>query len=376
MNNSGIYIHIPFCRVRCGYCDFCVITNLNIKEKYVNNLIQEIELRKEEFGETTFDTVFLGGGTPSLLSEKELSDIFNSLYKYYKIKSSSEITLEANPEDVYESPNLLQTYKQLGVNRISYGVQSFIEKELNFLNRIHTIKQISPVIENTKNFIDNISIDLIYSTPNQTEKELLYNLNQTIALDIKHLSAYTLIPEKDTKLYSGFLANKINFNDKSLESDLYIMLSNFLEENGFIQYEVSNYAKENSRSKHNLKYWQYFYYLSFGVSAHSFMNGYRWKNTSNIIQYNKLLRQNIIPEIEKTKLSIEEMNTEFIMLGLRSTGVNLQNYNNIFKSNFETKYEKPIKELINFNFAYFNDDYFRLTKKGYCITDEIIAKYF
>lgn len=375
MRNPGIYIHIPFCRRKCNYCDFYLITNLNILDRFVENLIKEIILQAERFKGITFDSVFIGGGTPSILSEKHIRKIFETLNRYYSISKESEITIEANPEDFLNSGKF-RILKDCGINRISFGVQSFIDEELKFLTREHSAKQAIEVIEKTKSIFNNISIDLIYSLPNQQKNNLEKTLDTAITLEISHISAYTLIFEKETPIYNLMDRKIVSKNDDKLESELYLMFSDKLMNSGYMHYEVSNYAFQNYESKHNLKYWEYDNYIGFGPSAHSFFNGKRWNNFRNIIKYNISLDNSELPIENEYILTKEESKTEFIMLGLRSKGVNINRYNEIFGKTFSDEFAESIKEITGKKLGFFKSNLYSLTETGYLMLDEICAKYF
>ncbi|MFA5404103.1 MAG: radical SAM family heme chaperone HemW [Ignavibacteria bacterium] len=375
LKESGLYIHIPFCRKKCDYCDFYLITNTNILGRFLKNLKAEIILQSEKFRDYKFDTIFIGGGTPSLFTEKQIESIVNTLNKYYKIDSESEITIEANPED-FSNSEKFTSLKNAGINRISFGVQSFIDEELKLLTREHTAKQAIEVIEKAKNTFDNISIDLIYSLPNQDKSNLEKTLIKTLELEIPHISAYTLIFEKETPIYNMMDKKQIKKNDDELESQLYLMFSDKLVKAGYEHYEVSNYAKKGYESKHNLKYWEYNNYLGFGPSAHSFFNGKRWSNFRNIIKYNINLQKNELAIENEHTLTEEESKMEFIMLGLRSKGVNLKKYYELFRKIFTDEYIDSLNILSNEKLGIQKSDSYCLTEKGYLMVDEICAKYF
>ena len=375
MQEAGLYIHIPFCRKKCNYCDFYLITNTNILERFLNNLENEIVLQSEKYKDYEFNTIFIGGGTPSLLTEKQIDSLITTLNKNYNISIDSEITIEANPED-FPNSDKLKTLRNIGINRISFGVQSFIDEELKFLTREHTAKQAIEVIDKAKIYFDNISIDLIYSLPNQNKSNLERTINKVLELEIPHISAYTLIFEKETPIYNLMDRNTIKKNDDELESQLYLMFSDKLVKAGYKHYEVSNYALKGYESKHNLKYWEYNNYLGFGPSAHSFFNGKRWNNFKNIIKYNINLQKNEFAIENEHILTVEESKTEFIMLGLRSKGVNLKRYSEIFGKEFIEEFSGSLNILTEEKLGIQKSDYFRLTEKGYLMVDEICAKYF
>ncbi len=371
---SGIYIHIPFCRRKCTYCDFYLVTNLNIIDKFVSNLLKEIELTAPLYKNEKYNTIFFGGGTPSLLPPAKLKEIIDSLKSSFSISESSEITMEANPEDFIGAN--FEEYKSTGINRFSFGVQSFIDEELKFLTREHTAEQAENVIRECRKVFDNVSCDIIYSLPGQKKENLEYSLSKVIELNIPHVSAYTLIFEEQTKLYTLLQKNLVKQNEDSVESDLYSYVSDFLMLNRFTHYEVSNYAKPGYESKHNLKYWQYENYLGFGPSAHSLHNGKRWNNFRDIIKYNVHLQEGKLPIENEIILDKKMMKMEFIMLALRSTGINFERYTKFFNENFQQEYKNSVNELEKNGLGNISYEDFKLTEKGYKLTDEIVAKYF
>ena len=268
---SGIYIHIPFCRRKCSYCDFYLISNLNIVDRFVSNLLKEIEISSVSYRKEKFNTIFFGGGTPSILSADKLGIIISSLKNYFNISENPEVTIEANPEDFADTD--FNEYRAAGINRFSFGVQSFNNDELKFLTREHSAGHAEKIIRECLKIFDNVSIDLIYSLPNQKKDNLINSLKKVIELNVPHVSAYTLIFEEQTKLYNLFRKNLVTQNEDSLEAELYSLVTGFLTSRGFNHYEVSNYAKPGYQSKHNLKYWSYENYVGFGPSAHSLYNG-------------------------------------------------------------------------------------------------------
>lgn len=371
---SGIYIHIPFCFKRCNYCDFYFITNLNVVEKYLLNLKKEIELASELFKKENFDTVFFGGGTPSVLSFYQIADLSDCIYKNFSVSSEAEISLEANPEDFLE--NNLRNYKSAGINRISFGVQSFIDSELKFLTRQHTASQAERVIKEASKHFDNINLDIIYSLPSQTIKDTEYSLSKALEFEAKHISAYTLTFEERTLLHRAWQRNLVQKNPENTEAELYKFVSDKLTSNGFIHYEVSNFAKAGYECKHNLKYWSYANYLGLGPSSHSMFNGIRWNNFRDIVKYNSALEKNILPVENKYVLTDKQKRLEFIMLALRSTGIVFEKYENIFKERFKVNFSDSINILLQNYYAEIDENMFRLNEKGFAVADEIIAKYF
>ncbi|MDQ3193837.1 MAG: radical SAM family heme chaperone HemW [Bacteroidota bacterium] len=371
---SGIYIHFPFCRKRCDYCDFYLITNLDVAGKFISSLKKEISIYSGFYKDEFFDTIFFGGGTPSILTPFQIEDILDHVYKNLNISPGSEISLESNPEDFIEKS--LKDYRSAGINRISFGIQSFLDHELKFLTRLHSAEQAKDVVRAASVYFDNISLDIIYSLPSQTINHIDRSLSEAIALEVKHISAYTLTFEERTPLYKSFQKNLVSKNPDTVEGEMFNFVSGKLTSNGFKHYEVSNFAKENYQSRHNLKYWNYINYFGLGPSAHSMMNGVRWNNYRDIIKYNSLLEADILPVEEKYKLTSDQMKLEYIMLGLRSTGICFERYKKIFNEEFENVFSGAVNELVKNNFGYTGENNFMLNSKGFAIADEIVAKYF
>ncbi|MEO6695043.1 MAG: radical SAM family heme chaperone HemW [Ignavibacteria bacterium] len=371
---SGIYLHIPFCGKRCNYCDFYLITNLNVIDKYLINLKKEISLYSDKYRKETFNTVFFGGGTPSLLSPGQLENLLDHLHKNFSISSNAEITIEANPEDFFDKK--LSDYRSAGINRISFGVQSFLDQELKFLTRRHTASDAERITADASKVFDNINLDIIYSLPHQTISEIDHSLSKAIELNVKHISAYTLTYEKRTVLYKSYQRKLTDKNSQSEEGALYNFVSEKLKSNNYKHYEVSNFSQENYECRHNLTYWNYDNYAGFGPSSHSMMSGERRNNYSDILKYNSLLEKNILPVEQNYTLTFEQSKLEYLMLALRSTGLNFENYRNIFKEDPEKVFFNPMNELVQNNFADRSEKIFRLNDRGYALADEIVARYF
>lgn len=371
---SGIYIHIPFCNKRCSYCDFYFITNTKLIDEYLLSLLNEIKIYSGIYGLHDFDTVFFGGGTPSILSPRQIDIILNELSKSYRLDSGAEISIEANPED-FTSDKFIG-YKNAGINRISLGVQSFIDEELKFLTRSHSALQAEEVIKKSAEIFDNVSLDIIYSLPSQKISDIDYSVSKAVSLGIKHLSAYTLTFEEKTVMHKMLMENRFRKNTDEKESEFFGFISALLTDCGFHHYEVSNFAKKGFECRHNLKYWNYENYLGFGPSAHSLFESYRWNNLRSISKYIESLKKESLPVEDKYLLTEQQKKLEYLMLSLRSKGISFEKYKNLFQKDFETEYGEAVSLLIKNGFALRNKEYFRLNDKGYCIADEIIAKYF
>ena len=375
-SNLGVYIHIPFCRRKCNYCDFYLITNTNLINDYIKYLKEEIKKYSEIYHDSIVDSIFYGGGTPSILSDFQIYDLQNTLYKYFRVSDKSENTIESNPEDFLFAKEKFINLKENKINRISFGVQSFNNDTLKFLTRLHTANDAIKVIEEASKVFDNISIDMIYEVPGESNLDLVKSIKQAITLDIQHISAYSLIFEENTRLYTLYEQNKITKTISDEKVDQYYLIYDMLTDSGFRQYEVSNYSLKNFESRHNKKYWNYENYIGLGASSHSFFYPERWNNYRNIIKYIDSLKRGNFPFDEKHKLSKQEMLEEIIFLGLRSEGVNLNKFSDIIGQSFIELFSDAIKILISTGFANITNERFTLNQNGKILADEIMLKYF
>ncbi len=367
----GIYIHIPFCHRRCSYCDFYLTTNLNLIDDFIVSLIREIELSAIKYSDLIVDTIFFGGGTPSLLNSKQFENIILSLYNNFKIKDSPEITLECNPEDIIGDSYKFSEFNKIGASRISVGVQSFIDKELKFLTRLHNGYDSMKSLEISKKFFKNVSADLIYSFNGQKLVDIEYNINKILQLDLQHVSAYTLILEKGTLLYKEYEQNNLLKYVDNENPQFYEFVNNILKENGYEHYEVSNYAKNGFVSEHNLKYWNYDHYLGLGPSAHSFIGNNRLVNVKSVSKYIKKLNLNVLPVDAFESLSFEQLKNDYFISVFRSNGVLFEKYSKLFGTAFLEDYGDMAERLSNLKLAVLTDDRFKLTEKGFALADEI-----
>ena len=314
---AGLYIHIPFCESKCIYCDFYSMANNNhLIDKYINALLVEAVLRKNELNSETLTTVYLGGGTPSLLSITQLSKIVNGLKKVFDFSEVEEFTIEVNPDDV--TADYIQQAKSLGINRVSMGVQSFSDEDLRFINRRHTAKQATDAIHIiNKAGIDNISIDLIYGIPGQNIEMWKNNVDTAISLSVQHISAYTLMYEDGTRLSVMRSLGKITEMDDDVVAAMYDYLVAQLKSNGYIHYEISNFALPGLHSRHNSSYWNLTPYLGLGVAAHSFDGTVRRFNPSNLKMYLDTLGEGKLC-VEVENITEAERYDEYVMLRLRT----------------------------------------------------------
>ncbi|NOX89704.1 MAG: radical SAM family heme chaperone HemW [Calditrichaeota bacterium] len=370
----GIYIHVPFCVKKCGYCDFFSVTSLNQKSDFLSALLKEIKLVREQFNPPEeFDTIYFGGGTPSLLTPDELSKILETLNDHFKISADCEITLETNPGAAEKEK--VSHFRQIGINRISIGIQSFIDRELRLLERIHTADQARQTFNAARDAgFENIGIDLIYALPGQTKEDWLYSLGQGVSLQPEHISAYNLIFEEGTPFYLQKQKGKFKAKSEDEELEFFLLTTEFLSRHGYIPYEVSNYARSPQFfSAHNYKYWLHVPYLGFGPSAHSFWGNRRQANVRSLQSYLKRIRNNEIPVDFVEPLTDKIREFEHIFLRLRTyEGLDIPYFEKIFKRSFMESYRKTIDLLVLKEYAIVEKKYFRLTGKGMAVCDEIL----
>ncbi len=370
---AGIYIHIPFCRKRCSYCDFHFSTTFsNYRGDLIAAINREIELRKIEINES-IETIYFGGGTPSLMIKEELSSILDTIRSCFKFNDKVEITLEVNPEDV----NLETTtyWKNLGVNRISIGLQSFKESDLKWMNRAHDLEQGLKSVELLKKQgFKNISVDLIYGLPGLTLLEWERHLEQVISLNIQHISAYCLTVEKQTALNHFVKTGKLKIPNENTQSEQFNLMLRILTQNGFLQYEISNFAKSEFESKHNSSYWQNKPYLGVGPSAHSFDGKTRRWNVSNNTNYYKNVGKND-SWFETEILTKNDQWNELFLTGLRTIwGVSKTKINEI--GTLSDSEQKNIDLLIEVGELNETEIALVLTEKGRLKADGIAASFF
>jgi oxygen-independent coproporphyrinogen-3 oxidase len=370
------YLHIPFCEKKCIYCDFYSIENVSLRGEFVELLLQEIALKlaaSPSLSGRTLETIFFGGGTPSLLTPEELARIITALKSHFTISENVEFTLECNPGTVTLAK--LSGYRALGVNRLSFGVQSFDQAELDFLGRIHNAAEAREAVRLARAAgFENVSIDLIFALPGQNEATLANTLREAIALGTDHISAYNLIVEPGTPLFRLVQMNKIIELDPDRAAQLFDLTQRTLEEAGFEQYEISNYARSTAkRAKHNLVYWDGAKeYISFGPSAHEFLEGRRDWNVSSLEQYKHMIASGSLPILQSETLTTEERRTEVAYLQLRSTGIDLVQFEQAFGEAL-MDYDE-VHALIGDEMLVWNDGKLCLTQKGYRFCDGIVTR--
>ncbi|MGD8306284.1 MAG: radical SAM family heme chaperone HemW [Ignavibacteria bacterium] len=372
LKETAIYVHIPFCDHKCIYCDFySIITSDNILS-FLNSLKKEIICFAKKYSEgRVITSIYFGGGTPSLMSPEYLEEIIAEFRKSFYISGSAEVTMETNPGTVDQLK--LREFKDIGINRISIGVQSFDDNDLKFMTRIHDRETAIRTIEYVKNIgYENISLDLIFNLPGQSMEKWLDNLKTAVDQPVTHISAYSLILERGTILNKMVLDGKIKMRDDDHDAGLYETTIDFLTGNGFYQYEVSNFTKPGFECKHNNSYWNYKDYLGFGTSSHSFVNGKRWWNYSSLRKYINEIKKNSYAIANSEILSEKEKHNEYVMLALRSSGIILDDYKKIFGKKWLDENYTYFEKLKNQNLVKLNGDVMKLTAKGYAVCDEIL----
>lgn len=373
---SGIYIHIPFCKQACNYCDFHFSTSLKLKTNLIDSILLEIDLRNSYLGKKSIETIYFGGGTPSLLSEKDLFLILEKIYKNYKVSSNAEITLEANPDDL--SVEKLKELKRLEINRLSIGLQSFNNEELIWMNRAHTATESEASVKRAQDKgFENISIDLIYGSKFSNLTNWKKTLDKAIALDVKHISSYNLTIEDKTKLGHDLKVKKEIAIDDEKSSELFLEMIDRLEKNNFIQYEISNFGKENYFSNHNSNYWKGVEYIGFGPSAHSFDGVSRQWNISNNSLYIKNVTDKNEAYFEKEILSESDQFNEYILTSLRTIwGIDTLVLKSKFNSEILSSFNEKIKTYISSDMVSFSNNKYVLTSNGKLFADKIASELF
>ncbi|HEX7904366.1 MAG TPA: radical SAM family heme chaperone HemW [Chitinophagaceae bacterium] len=370
---AGIYIHIPFCKQACHYCNFHFSTSLRYKNELVTALLKETELRKEYIDNEIVETIYFGGGTPSLLEIEEIRSQIDLFRKVFAVSRDAEITLEANPDDITEDK--LKSWKDSGINRLSVGVQSFYEEDLQWMNRAHNANQATESLQLAKQYFDNITIDLIYGTPQLSNEKWEHNVKTAIALNIPHLSCYALTVEPKTPLHKMIEQHKTQNVNPDKQSEQFLLLMEWMEEAGYEHYEISNFAKPGWRSRHNSSYWQGKKYLGLGPSAHSFNGSSRQWNIANNNIYIESLGKGVL-SFEKEELTPVQQMNEYIMTSLRTTeGLNLDILNSL-RENVNKELLQKSKKFIDSGLMSLKNNSLVLTKEGKLLADGIAADLF
>ena len=371
---AGIYIHIPFCRQKCTYCDFHFSTTYeSYQQEMVDAMIREMELRSAEIGDELIETIYFGGGTPSLLSGEQLNALIQAVRKLFHVSETAECTLEANPDDI--SDTSMHTWTSAGINRMSIGVQSFDDRDLGWMNRAHTGDQGLESIKTAfRGGINNISLDLIYGLPEMDNQRWLEQVQQAIALNVTHISAYCLTVEEKTVLHQWVKQHKIKPAGNEQQSEHFEILLKALEDAGYEQYEISNFAKPGYISRHNSNYWKGINYLGIGPSAHSFDGERRSWNISNNQKYIRLVREGDSWSEQET-LTPRDRYNEFILTGLRTIwGVDLEKLSLLHS--VPNGFERQLDEFQTKGWMQIQHGHMVLTREGKLWADAIAQDLF
>ena len=379
---SGIYIHIPYCKQACHYCDFHFSTSLKKKDEMVLALAKEIEMRKSEFKDDAVETIYFGGGTPSILNVSDLKLLIDTVYSNFSVIENPEITLEANPDDLTPilsfrgTRNLFKEFKAIGVNRLSIGIQSFFEDDLKLMNRAHNSEEAKSCLEIATQYFDNISIDLIYGMPSMSNEKWLHNIETALSFNIPHISSYALTVEPKTALHTFIQKGIIPQLDDEVAQEHFHLLLDKLEENGFIHYELSNFGKENYFSKNNSSYWLGKKYIGIGPSAHSYDGEKRGWNVSNNTLYLKSIQENKLP-LETETLTKTDRYNEYVMTGLRTIwGISLDRIATEFGKTYLDYLNQQAAKYIEDHLLFVDDNVLRTTKSGKFLSDGIASDLF
>lgn len=376
MKKLGIYIHIPFCTKKCGYCDFYSVTWNEFQEHtYIQAAINEIKSYSALANEFVVDSIFIGGGTPSIINPRNLGNIISAIRSTFTVDKDCEISMEANPNSLIEN---LNEYREIGINRLSIGIQSLNDTILNKIGRIHNSKEALEAIDRAKSFgFDNINVDVMFNIPGQTIDDINDTINQLINKNINHISFYSLKLEEGTPMYSLEQSQEIIMPDEDIERDMYYAGRDIMEKHNLMQYEISNFAIKGYECKHNLKYWNQDEYIGIGPSAHSFLGSMRFNNPSDLMAYimngddDGIFERNIQEVMNKEGLIFE-----YIMLRLRLTeGLKFADFKNKFSLDFKEAYGVQIEYLTKNDLIEIDNDSIRLTKRGMDVSNHVFEQF-
>ena len=378
MKEFGIYVHIPFCKSKCYYCDFVSFSHKEcVWKNYIDALKKEIIYNAERLKEKEVTTIYIGGGTPSIIDSKDIVQLLQIIKENYNVKGNCEITIEINPGTATEQK--LIDYREAGINRLSIGLQSTKNNLLKQIGRIHTYEQFLDSYNIARKIgFNNINVDLMLALPNQTLGDLKDSLNDVIKLNPEHISVYSLILEEGTKLEQMLNEKAIELADDELERKMYWKVKETLERKDYIHYEISNFSKKGYESKHNVNCWNQEEYIGFGLAAHSYIKNKRFSNINKLEEYienieNKNFDKNIIIHEEQTR---KEEQKEYMMLGLRKIeGVSIQNFKNKFIDNPVYVFRKELEELVNKDLLEIDLDTIKLTNKGLDLANVVWEKF-
>jgi oxygen-independent coproporphyrinogen III oxidase len=371
---SGIYLHIPFCKQACTYCNFHFSTSLRYKDELVRALAAEAEREKQYLGGETIDTIYFGGGTPSILEIADLELLLATIAKNYSIAPGTEITLEANPDDI--AADKLRAWKDLGINRLSIGVQSFFQEELKWMNRAHNAEHAINNLHLARKEFDNITIDLIYGSPLLTDEMWKQNVDRATTIDVPHLSCYALTVEEKTPLDKLIKTSKVADVDNDKQARQFLLLMEWLREKGYEHYEVSNFAKPGFRSRHNSSYWKGDKYLGLGPSAHSYNGDERRWNIANNNVYIKAINDGAVQREVELLTPSQKLN-EFVMIGLRTIeGIDLEKLRELFGDDERRRIEREVEKFVKHGLVERAETFIQLTDEGMLRADGIASELF
>jgi oxygen-independent coproporphyrinogen III oxidase len=367
---AGLYIHIPFCLSKCAYCSFYSIESVGLIPQFMSSLGREMEYYRNNF--LSFDTIYIGGGTPSLLSVSQLAEMFSSISRYYEIDKTAEVTMEVNPGDV--SLEYFRRLREIGVNRLNIGVQSFDDGMLKFLGRRHTAHDAIAALESARDAgFTNLGMDLIYCVQGQNTSSWKNTLQKAVSFSPEHLSCYQLSLEKKAPLYTYYVREGFQLPTEDQALKYFMTTSQLLEDSGYVHYEVSNFSRtDNFKSRHNTKYWQHTAYLGLGPAAHSFYGYNRWWNKSAVKSYLQDIAGGKMPVEDTELLSEDQLRLEALFLGLRTkAGINLRLYKSRYGIDLSTDKRETIDALVENKLVEIKDGFLRPTRSGMAVADSL-----
>lgn len=372
----GLYIHIPFCEHKCDYCDFYSITKFDDYVRFVDTMLLQMEDYSQKATEYTVDTIYIGGGTPTVLPVKRMLELIDGIHRNFNVSDNVEFTMEANPATV--DRKMLKKYRKAGVNRLSFGLQSAINEELKSLSRIHTFEEFVDSYELAKEAgFDNINVDLMYGIPHQTKHSLGYSLEQVCDLEPKHISLYGLKIEEGTPFFER--KEKLSLPDEDSEYEMYKYAIDYLAFRGYRQYEISNFSVNGYKCRHNLKYWNCQEYIGIGPAAHSYFKDRRFSYKRNVAMFMDALEyvDSGVDIIEEDYIvTPEEKVDEYIMLNLRLTdGINTNEFKELFGKDFGEMFAKELKLYVDNGFMDFRNGHYFFTEKGMYVSNYILATF-
>ena len=375
MKKLGIYIHIPFCVKKCGYCDFYSVKwDEESENKYIHSAINEIKSYNELSSKYVVDSIYIGGGTPSIINPKNLEKIISTIRCLFTVEENSEISMEANPNSLWEN---IKTYGEIGINRLSIGIQSLNDNILKRIGRIHNSKEALQAIDRAIGFgFENINADVMFNIPGQTVDDINDTISKLVTKQIRHISFYSLKLEEGTPMYLLKKNKKIVMPEEDLEREMYYAGRNIMEKHGLMQYEISNFSVKGYECRHNLKYWKQEEYIGIGPSAHSFLGNVRFSNPSELTEYISSGESGVFERNTLEEMDVNDIIFEYIMLRLRLTeGLKFADFKNKFSIDFKEAYKEQIKHLTENNLIELDDDAIRLTKRGMDLSNYVFSQF-